>query len=397
MITFELTEDQLSIQDMARKFAEREIRPIAEKLDRSQHLLDDFPWSLVQKGSEVGFRTAALPIEYDGPGFDYRTWVVLIDELAYPDAACAQIFSQNWKLCAAIARRGTKEQKDRFLPIFRDDDRFLLGGDGADPQHLLSPKPASATPGTSGTLAATCVGDQYVLNGRKRFISFGPGAKLLLVNAHTDKESMPSTFLVPADTPGCSLSCVRDKVGFRMHLHGEFEFSDVKIPAENLLGGKEALPDDNTIAAASSLECAAYAMALSRAAIDAATKYATERIQGGKRIIEHQAVALALADMYVHLQAGRSLLWRVAWTMDNDRIDPALTLACKVLCTEAAVRICRDAVELFGGSGVMRELPLQKYFRDSLVLLHIGGTNHGHRSKIDAILASRAAQGRFSR
>jgi alkylation response protein AidB-like acyl-CoA dehydrogenase len=388
MIDFELTEDQLTIQDMARKFAEREIRPIAEKLDRSQHLLEDFPWALVQKGSEVGFRTAALPPEYDGPGFDFRTWVVLIDELGYPDVACAKLFSQNWKLCRALVSRGTKEQKDRFLPAFRDDDRFLFGGDGAEPE-------------AGATLHATRAGNHYVLNGRKPFVALGPEAKLLLVNARTSKSAGPlegtSTFLVPRDTPGFTLARIRDKVGYRMHLQGELDFDNVKIPAENLLGGKEGYTHDEALSGAGHIELSAHAMALARAAVDSATKYATERIQGGKRIIEHQAVALALADMYIHLQAGRSFLWRAAWTMDNNRMDPALTIACKIFCTETAVRICRDAVELYGGSGVMRELPLQKYFRDSLVLLHMGGTNHGNRTKVGAILDSRVADGRLSR
>ena len=214
MIDFELTEEQLSIQDMARKFAEREIRPIAERLDRSQQLLEDFPWFLVQKGSEVGFRTAALPIEYDGPGFDFRTWVVLIDELGYPDVACASIFSQNWKLCAALVSRGTQEQKDRFLPAFRDDHQFLLGGDGADPQTGADARPASGQSNAGATLRAVRTGGHYVLNGRKPFIALGPGAKLLLVNAHTGKAEGPgegtSTFLVPRDTPGCSLAGIRD-------------------------------------------------------------------------------------------------------------------------------------------------------------------------------------------
>jgi alkylation response protein AidB-like acyl-CoA dehydrogenase len=401
MIDFELTEEQLTIQSMARKFAEREIRPIAEGLDRSQHLLEDFPWSLVQKGSEVGFRTAALPIEYDGPGFDFRTWVVLIDELGYPDIACAKIFSQNWKLCRAIVSRGTQEQKNRFLPAFRDDHQFLLAGDGAEPETGADARLSSGKPNAGVMLCATRAGDHYVLNGRKPFISLGPGAKLLLVNARTDKSAGPvegtSTFLVPRDTPGFTLACIHDKIGFRMHLQGELDFDNVKVPAENLLGGKEGHSYDEAFSGAGSIELSAHAMALARAALDAATKYASERIQGGKRIIEHQAVALALADMYIHLQAGRSLLWRVAWTMDNNRMDRALTIACKIFCTEAAVRICRDAVELFGGSGVMRELPLQKYFRDSLVLLHMEGTNQSNRIKIGAILDSRVGEGRLSR
>jgi len=401
MIDFKVTEEQLAIQDMARKFAEREIRPIAERLDRSQHLLEDFPWSLVQKGSEVGLRTAALPIEYDGPGFDFRTWVVLIDELGYPDIACAKIFSQNWNLCQAIVSRGTREQKDRFLPAFRDDHQFLLGGDGAEPEAGADARPSSGKPDAGATLYATRAGDHYVLNGSKPFMALGPEAKLLLVNARTDKSAGPvagtSTFLVPRDTPGFTLARVRDKVGCRMHLQGELDFDNVKVPAENLLGGKEGHAYDEAFSGAGGIELSAHAMALARAALDAAAKYASERIQGGKRIIEHQAVALALADMYINLQAGRSLLWRAAWTVDHGRMDRALTIACKLFCTEAAVRICRDAVELFGGSGVMRELPLQKYFRDSLVLLHMEGTNQSNRVKVGAILDSRVAEGRLSR
>ena len=399
MIDFELTEEQLTIQDTARKFAEREIRPIAERLDRSQHLLEDFPWSLVQKGSEVGFRTAALPMEYDGPGFDFRTWVILIDELGYPDVSCAKIFSKMWKRCGAIVSRGTREQRDRFLPAFRDDNRFLLAGDGAEAQ--AGADRSSGKPDAGAMLHATRAGDHYVLNGRKPFVSLGPEAKLLLVNARTDQTANPaegtSTFLVRRDTPGFTLARIHDKVGCRMHLQGDLEFDNVKVPAENLLGGKEGHAYDEACAGAGSIEVSAQAMALARAALDAATKYATERIQGGKRIIEHQAVALALADMYIHLQAGRSFLWRAAWTMDNDRMDNALLVACKMFCTESAVRICRDAVELFGGSGVMRELPLQKYFRDSLVLLHMEGTNQSNRVKVGAILESRVADGRLSR
>ena len=401
MLTFELSEEQLDIQKMARDFAEREIRPSAERLDRSQQLLQDFPWALVRKGSEIGFRTVALPREYGGPEFDFRTWVVLIDELGYPDIACAKIFSQNWKLCRAIAHRGTQEQKDRFLPAFRDDDTFLLADAGAEPEAGSDDHFPYDEPHGGVMLSARRVGDHYVLNGRKRFISLGPVAKLLLVSARTDRSVGPvegtSTFLVPGDTPGFTLASVHDKVGFRVYLHGELSFDNAEVPVENLLRRKEGDSYSEVFYGASNIELSAHAMALARAALDAATKYASERVQGGKRIIEHQAVELALADMYITLQAGRSLLWRAAWAMDNNRMDRALTMACKVFCTEAAINICRNAVELFGGSGVMRELPMQKYFRDSLVLSHMDGTNQINRIKIGAIVESRLSEGRLSR
>lgn len=398
MLTFNLSDEQLAIQSMAREFAEGEIRPIAEKLDQTQHLLEDFPWSLVRKGSEIGFRTVALPKEYGGLDLDSQTWVILIDELGYPDITCAKIFSQNWKLCEVIANYGTQEQKDRVLSAFRDDDTFLLGyaDMGAD-------YGANSFADEQGyrrlELSVRRVGDHYVLNGEKRFVSLGPVAKLVLVSACTDSNTSSadatSIFLVPTGVSGLSIASPDDRVGLRIDLQGRLVFDNVRIPVGNLLGGEERIPYGAAFEAAVDIENSAYAMTVARAALDAATKYATERIQGGKRIIEHQAVALSLAEMYIGFQAGRSLLWRAAWKVDNNEFDRALTKACKVFCTETAVNICHEALELFGGAGVMRELPMQKYFRDSLALLHMAGANDVNRVQIGEILANRTAGGQL--
>src|ERR1035437_7636481 len=134
MIDFELTEEQQTWQKIARDFAEHEIRPIAEKLDRSENLLADFPWEMVRKGSKLGLRTLSLPKEYGGPDLDMLAWLAIIDELGYADVSCAKIFSQCWKISRTIASSGTQEQKDRFLPAFRDDDTFLLTGGSPEPQ-----------------------------------------------------------------------------------------------------------------------------------------------------------------------------------------------------------------------------------------------------------------------
>jgi alkylation response protein AidB-like acyl-CoA dehydrogenase len=170
----------------------------------------------------------------------------------------------------------------------------------------------------------------------------------------------------------------------------------VKVPVENVLekeggrGGAEGV--------ASKVELAAHAMALSRAALDAAIKYANERVQGGGPIIHHQAVAMDIAEMYQILHAGRTLLWRLAWAGDTNQVDPALMHSTKVFCTEAALKICVTAMELFGGSGVMRELPMQKYVRDAMVFQHMDGTQAINRIKVGRILATRFNQeGRLAR
>jgi alkylation response protein AidB-like acyl-CoA dehydrogenase len=399
MLDFDLTDEQRALQKMARDFAEREIRPIAEKLDRSENLLQDFPWDMIKKASKLGLRTIGLPKEYDGPEFDLRTWVVLIDELSYPDVSCGKILSQCWKGARRIGEQATKEQKDRFLPAFRDDDRYLLGGARTEPGSGSDNQLPYEAPEAGVMLMAKREGDHYVLNGRKHFISNSPVAKLLTVTARTDKtkggNAGCSSFLIPTDTPGFRVASVHDKVGFRIYLQGELDFDNVKVPVENLLGGKEGRAGPEGVA--SKVELAAHAMTLSRAALDAAIKYANERIQGGRPIIQHQAVAMMLAEMYQVLQAGRTMLWRLAWMGDTNQVDPAFMHSTKVFCTEAALKICLTAMEVFGGSGVMRELPAQKYVRDAMVFQHMDGTQQINRIKVGKILENRSKEGRLSR
>src|SRR3990170_3763361 len=170
MLDFDLTEEQKALQKMARDFAEKEIRPIAEKLDKSQNLLQDFPWEMIKKADALGLRTIALPKEYDGPEYDLRTWVVLIDELSYPDVSCAKILTQCWKGARRLAQVGTKAQKDRFLPAFRDDPTYLLGGARTEPGSGSDNQLPYEAPNAGVMLSAQRQGDFYVLNGRKHFI-----------------------------------------------------------------------------------------------------------------------------------------------------------------------------------------------------------------------------------
>ena len=399
MYGLDLNEEQRALQDVAKKFAEKEIAPIAEKLDKSQNLLQDFPWDMVRKADALGLRTVGLPEEYGGPGYDLRTWLVMIDEMTYVDICCSKILTQCWKLARGLAMGGTKAQKDKFLPAFRDDPTYLLGGASTEPgagadNHL----PYEGADG-GVKLSAVRQGDHYVLNGRKHFISHSPVAKLLSVAARTDKtvggDKGKSNFLVPTDTPGFKVVRVHDKVGFRMYLQGELEFDNVKLPVENLVGGKEGGGREGHVA---SIELAAHAMALARRALDEAIRYANDRVQGGKRIIEHQSIAKELAELYQLLHAGRGLVWHAAWTVDTGNHDPALTGSCKVFCTEAALKICLSAMEMFGGSGVMRELPMQKYARDAMCLRHLEGTNNVNLLRIGKTLETRFnKEGRLSR
>jgi len=395
MIDFELTGEQLTWQKIARDFSEQEIRPIAEKLDRSENLLADFPWEMIRRGSRLGLRTLSLPKEYGGPDLDMLAWLVIIDELGYADISCAKIFSQCWKLSRAIVNAGTQEQKDRFLPAFRDDDTFLLTGAQTEPESGSDSHLPYDAPNAGVRLSAVRVGDHYVLNGRKHFISHAPVSKLLLVIARTDKMVGTSIgtrdFLVPRDTPGLTFGAVHDKVGFRIYLQGEINFDNVRVPIENLLGGQAAGPAYERVA--SNIELAAYAVVVARSALDASIKHANEQMQDGGQSIQHLAVSTMIADMYKDIQAARTLLWRSTWMVVHNKADRSLTMSAKVFCTEVAVKICVAALEIFGESGVMRELPIQKYVRDALAMPHMDATNPINKLKIAKILETWITEG----
>jgi alkylation response protein AidB-like acyl-CoA dehydrogenase len=399
MLEFDLTEEQKALQTLARDFADREIRPIAAELDRMD-VRESFPWDMVKKGSKLGFRTMALPPEWGGMGANLLTQVVMIDELAYADMSCCKIFSQCWKASRHLFMGGTEDQKKRYIPGFVEDDTFVLAqantepNSGSDNVGYYDPPP-----GQGIMLRAERKGDHYVLNGMKHLIAHGPVAKLYIIKAKTDltvnQSQGLSHFIVPRDTPGFSIGRTHDKVGFRAYPQAELIFENVKIPAEDLLGGKEgSASTESYMSTTSNVELSAHTLAVARAAFDAAVKFANERFQGGKYIIQHQAVQTILADLYISLQAARTLVWRTAWTSSYKEPDGVLASACKAFCADASLKITLSAMELFGGVGVMRDLPMEKYVRDAMVMLHhAGGTQSIARLKIGKAMESRFQQG----
>lgn len=385
MIDIELTAEQRRWQKIAHDFSEQEIRPIAGKLDQSENLLADFPWEMIRKGSKLGLRTLSLPKEYGGPDLDLLTWLVIIDALGYADISSAKIFSQCWKLARAIANRGTQDQKDRYLTAFRDDDTFLLTAGRTEPgagsdNHLPYEAPEAGV-----KLIAERNGGHYVLNGRKHFISHAPVSKLLIIAARTDKTvgttAGTSSFLLRRDTPGLTFGQAHDKVGFRMYLQGEINCDNVRVPIEDLLGGKEGPAAYE--GEVSNIELAAYAAVVGRSALDAAIIQADGDPQ----------VSTMIADMYMELQAARTLLWRATWMAVRKKADRSLTMSAKVYCTEIALKICVAALEIHGVRGIIREFPLQKYARDAIALPHMDATNPINKLKIAKFLETWIADG----
>jgi acyl-CoA dehydrogenase len=395
---FELTEEQRAIQRLACEFARNEIEPIAMRLDMAS-ATENFPWELVKKGSELGFRTLTLPPEWGGIGADSITQLAVIDELAYVDASCSKIFAKNWTACRFIIAGGTEEQKERFLPLIRDNDTYLLATPGTEPGAGADKDTGyyDAPPGEGIMTSAKRKGDRYVINGRKHFISHGPTASLYILRARTDPSAPVSKgvsfILIPRNTPGVSVGAIHDKIGWRAYPQSEIILENVEVPVENLLGGKEGYLNPGVARGGRMIEVPAHQMAVARAALDAAVAYAGGRRQGGKIIIQHQSVAQDLADCYTLLEAGRTLLWRTAWADAHKGADRALTRATHVFCTEASQKICLTALHVFGGYGVMREMPIQKYLRDAITMGHGESTVRVQKLALAKLMESRFKSG----
>ena len=388
---YELTEDQRAMRAMARRFATEHIKPIAADLDRIVDPKENFPWDMFKAASRIGLRTLALPERYGGINADLVTKIVVAQELGYGDVICAKTISQCWKTSQILYDAGTQEQRESFLSAYRDDDTYLISVALTEPDAGSDNLLPYNEPGGGMQLSARREKGGYVLNGTKHFIANGHVAKLFIVAARTDPDvpvkQGTSFFLVPRDTPGFSVWSVHDKVGFRAYGQAELVLEDVVVPEEHLLGGKENVDTvSQAVTPYSKLDIAIYSLTLMESAYKTAFDYAQIRVQGGKPIIEHQAIASMVADMYISIQAVKGFIRQVVKLTEGGKWDPALAIASKVFASEAALKMAISAMEVFGGYGVMKETPMEKHVRDALIFLHIDGTNQINRQKIGSLL-----------
>ena len=383
-----LTEEQVAIQRMVRDFVKRKIRPIALDLDRLEDHEKRMPLDVLKSASQLGLRTLALSKENGGSGADYLTCCIVTEELAVGDIGIAatldqtSTFSHLW-----FDRAMTVKQRERFLPNFLADDMYHLAFAGHEPDTDLGWNYYNeVTPNTGYKTTAVQQSDgSWVINGIKNFITNGTIARLIAVQARTHAGT--ARFLVPSDTPGLTRQ-EHDKVGRRLGSNGELFFNNVRVPAENMLSQRGVALGRGTP------RFQAMNLGIGRAAFEAALEFTRQRVQGGKPIIQHQAVGQVLAEMSIELEAARSIIWKAAWAADHPEAYsngslpnlPLQTIA-KVFTSQAVHRVCVLAMQLFGGMGVMRELPVQKYVRDALIFLHSEASNDVARLRIAEAVA----------
>jgi alkylation response protein AidB-like acyl-CoA dehydrogenase len=372
-----LSEEQRAWQLKARKFAEEELRPISLERDQTADPRETFDWDIIKKGSQLGFRTAVVPKEFGGHGIDFVSQVLVMAELARGDSAISKTFSQCWKWSHLIAASCTRDQQERFLKPFIEDDTYLLGKAGTEPHAGSDNRMQPDDPETGWSMSAERDGDEWVLNGVKRYIANGSVAKLFFVDTRTDPSVSiregTTLFLVPADTPGFRVGKVYDKIGWRFYQNAELIFEDVRVPHANIVGevngGVKARAGDTS--EFGDLELAANGLGVCEAALEMAVEHARNRRQGGKQIIEHQAIQLKLTEMHMLTEALRSFTIRTAEEAQAD--EKKNNIALMNFATDVIQRVTHLNMDVHGGAGVMKDVGAEKLVRDAAIWTHLAG------------------------
>ena len=353
---FVLTEDQEALRKEIRQFAAREIAPHVSEWDEKS----EFPAAVVKKLGEMGLLGVIFPPEYGGAGMGYVDYVLAIEELSAVDGSVGIIVAAHNSLGTNhIFLAGNEAQKRKYVPKLASGE--WLGAWGLT-------EPGSGSDAGGARTSAVRKDDKYVLNGTKTFITNGTYADTAVVIAVTDKSKGThglSAFVVERGTKGFRPGKKENKLGLRASDTAELIFEDCEIPAENLLGVEgEGFVDAMRVLDGGRISIAALSLGIARGALDAATKYVKERRQFGKAIAEFQGIQWKLADMATELDAARLLTQRAAVLKDAGRTVTRESAMAKLFASEVAVRICNEAVQLFGGYGFIKDYPAEKFYRD---------------------------------
>jgi alkylation response protein AidB-like acyl-CoA dehydrogenase len=353
---FVLTEDQEALRKEIRQFAAREIAPHVMEWDEKS----EFPAAVVKKLGQMGLLGVIFPPEYGGAGMGYVDYVLAIEELSAVDGSVGIIVAAHNSLGTNhIFLAGNEAQKRKYVTKLASGE--WLGAWGLT-------EPGSGSDAGGARTSAVRKGDSWVLNGSKTFITNGSYADTAVVIAVTDKSKGThglSAFVVEKGTKGFRPGKKENKMGLRASDTAELIFEDCEIPAENLLGVEgEGFVDSMRVLDGGRISIAALSLGIARGALDAATKYVKERRQFGKAIAEFQGIQWKLADMATELDAARLLTQRAAVLKDSGRTVTRESAMAKLFASEVAVRICNEAVQLFGGYGFIKDYPAEKFYRD---------------------------------
>jgi len=376
-MNFELSEEHKMIRDAARDFAQTELLPGVIERDENQ----TFPHEQIKKMGELGFLGMMVAPEYGGGGMDTISYVLAMEELSKVDASASVVMSVNNSLvCWGLEKFGTEEQKQKYLVPLATGE--IIGA------FCLS-EPEAGSDATSQRTTAVDMGDHYLLNGTKNWITNGNNASVYLIIAQTDVEKGHrgiNALIVKKDMDGFIVGPKENKMGIRGSDTHSLMFTDVKVPKENRIGEdgfgfKFAM---QTLAGGR-IGIAAQALGVASGALELALQYSKERKSFGKPICEHQAIAFKLADMATEIEAARLLCLRAAWHKDTDMDFTESGAMAKLFSAEKAMRITTEAVQIHGGYGFVKEYHVERMMRDAKITQIYEGT-----SEIQKIVISRS-------
>ncbi|MDH3762313.1 MAG: acyl-CoA dehydrogenase family protein [Gammaproteobacteria bacterium] len=369
-----LSEEQILIRDSVRDYVQQRVAPFAADWDRDSH----FPAEQLGEMAELGLFGMFIPQQWDGAGADYLSFALAIEEVAAGDGACSTILSvNNSVVCSVLLKSASEFLKESYLKPLAAGDK--LGCFCLTEPHAGSDASALKT-------RAVKQDDGYLLNGSKAFITSGANADVAIVFAVTDPDAGKkgiSAFVVPTDNPGYQVGGVEKKMGQHASDTASIFFKDCRVPADHLIGAE----GEGYKIALMNLEggrigIGAQSVGMARAAYECALAYARERVSFGKILLEHQAVAFRLADMATQLEAARLMVHNAARLRDAG--EPCLKQAsmAKLFASEAAEKICSDAIQILGGYGYLRDFPVERIARDVRVSQIYEGTSDIQRMVI---------------
>ncbi|HEY4721920.1 MAG TPA: acyl-CoA dehydrogenase [Anaerolineae bacterium] len=371
----DLTEEQRMIRDTARDFAQHEIVPVAAHFDET----GEFPRETIGKMGALGLMGIEVPEEYGGAALDTLAYVLAMEEIAKADVSHSTIMSVNNSLyCHGILKFGTAEQKKKYVAP-------IASGQKIGAYSLTEPMSGS----DAGTMKSRAVreGDCYVINGRKSWVTSGPVADYLVLFAMTQpelKHKGVTAFIIEADKPGFIRGKTEPKLGIRASATCEIVYDNYRCPVENRLGQEgEGFKIAMTVLDAGRIGIASQALGVAEAAFEAAVKYAKEREAFGQAIGQFQGIQWMLADMKTRIEAARWLIWNAALAKERskqtgERYTEAASMA-KLFASETAMWVTEKAVQIHGGMGYSKELPLERYFRDAKITEIYEGTSEIQR------------------
>ena len=373
-MNFHFNEEEQDILDMLHDFCVKEVAPIAAEVDENER----FPEETWHKLADMGMMGVPFPEEYGGAGLSYLTYIGVCEELAKYCATTSVMVSAHSSLCAwPISEYGTEEQKQKYLTPLASGEK--LGAFGLT-------EPGAGTDAAMQKTTAVDMGDHWVLNGSKIFITNAGFADIFVVMAMTDKElgnKGISAFIVERGFPGFKVGAHEKKMGIRGSSTCELIFEDCIVPKENLLGelGKGFKVAMTTLDGGR-IGIGAQALGIAQAAIDECVKYTKERVQFGKRISQFQNTQFQLADMQARVDAARLLVYRAAQAKQDHEPYSHLAAMGKLYASEAASSVTRRCLQLVGGYGYTREYPFERFMRDAKITEIYEGTSEVQRMVI---------------